>query len=146
MDTLITTLTDNLPESTVLMGGCIPFNNGLLDEKLTGATEANRTKWAAEDGVSPQQECGVNHWVLQFNKWIRDVYVPELQKRGKKVHYVDVYSTFILPDGTVRGWNNNEPERTKGPAAYGDYGLHPNLFGYSLMGEAWAKAIAEHAK
>jgi lysophospholipase L1-like esterase len=146
MDILVTTLTDNLPDATVLMCGCIPYNNGLLDEKLTGATEANRKAWALEDGVSPQQEMGVNHWVLQFNKWIRDTYVPELQKRGKKVHYVDVYSTFILPDGSVRGWNNNEPERTNGPAAYGDYGLHPNLFGYAQMGKAWAAAIAEQLK
>lgn len=143
---LVGTLSDNLPDSTLLLGGCIPYNNGLLNEKLTGATEANRTKWAKEDGVNPLQEPGVNHWVLKFNKWIRDTYVPELQKQGKKVQYVDVYSRFILPDGTVRGWNNQEPENSQGPSGYADFGLHPNQFGYKVMADAWAEAIAKDAE
>ena len=140
---ITTTLTDTLPEATILMGGCIPYNNGLLNQKQTGANEDNRRAWGKQDGVNPEQEHGVNHWVIQFNKWIRDVYVPQLQKAGKKVVYVDVYAKFILPDGTVRGWSDKEPERTHGPAAYGDYGLHPNQFGYQLMGEAWTAAIVE---
>lgn len=142
--TLVATLDENLPEATLLLGGCIPYNNGLLDETLTGATEAQRKVWAEQDGVSAMQEMGVNHWVILFNRWICDVYVPELQKAGKKVRYVDLYAKFILPDGSVRGWNNKEPEKTNGPAAYADYGLHPNRFGYGLIAEAWAEAIVAH--
>jgi lysophospholipase L1-like esterase len=143
MQKLVSTLTDTLPDSTILLGGCIPYANGLLDEKLTGATKANRTAWAARDDVSPMQELGVNHWVLMFNKWLDDTYVPELQKQGKKVYYVDIYRKFILPDGAVRGWNNKEPENSAGPAGYADYGLHPNAFGYAQMADAWAAAIAK---
>lgn len=141
---LVETLTTQLPDSTILLGGCIPYNNGLLDEKKTGATKANRDRWAQETNTSPEQHQGVNHWVIRFNRWIKETYVPELQKAGKKVAYVDLYAPFILPDGTVRGWNNDEPERSNGPAAYADYGLHPNRFGYGLIADAWARAIVEH--
>ncbi|HWB54306.1 MAG TPA: GDSL-type esterase/lipase family protein [Tepidisphaeraceae bacterium] len=143
MRKLVGTLTNTLPDSTILLGGCIPYANGLLNDKLTGATEANRIEWAKQDHATQAQELGVNHWVLMFNRWIRDSYVPELQKKGKKVYYVDVYSKFILPDGTVRGWNNREPQNSAGPAGYGDYGLHPNAFGYAQMADAWAAAIAK---
>lgn len=143
MQKLVATLTDTLPDSTILLGGCIPYANGLINDKLTGATEANRAAWAKADDVNPMQELGVNHWVLLFNKWLANTYVPELQKKGKKVYYVDVYSKFILPDGRVRGWNNKEPENTHGPSAYGDYGLHPNAFGYAQMADAWAAAIGK---
>ncbi len=143
MQRLVGTLTDTLPDSTILLGGCIPYANGLLDEKLTGASEANRAAWAKQDDVNPMQELGVNHWVLMFNKWLRDTYVPQLQKQGKKVYYVDVYSKFLLPDGTVRSWNNKEPENSAGPAGYADYGLHPNAFGYAQMADAWAAGIAK---
>ena len=74
---LVSTLTTELPDTTVLLGGCIPFNNGLLDEHLTGATAANRRAWATADGVSEKQESGVNHWVIGFDRWIRDTYVPQ---------------------------------------------------------------------
>lgn len=141
MQKLVGTLTDTLPNSTILLGGCIPYANGLLNDKFTGAASANRAAWARSDDVNPMQELGVNHWVLMFNKWLANTYVPELQKQGKKVYYVDVYSKFILPDGTVRGWNNKEPENTAGPSAYADFGLHPNAFGYAQMGDAWAAAI-----
>lgn len=141
MQKLVGTLTDTLPDSTILLGGCIPYANGLLNDKLTGATQGNRAAWAKADDVNPMQELGVNHWVLLFNKWLAGTYVPELQKQGKKVYYVDVYSKFILPDGTVRGWNNKEPENTHGPSAYADFGLHPNAFGYAQMADAWAAAI-----
>jgi lysophospholipase L1-like esterase len=144
MRNLVATLTDTLPDSTILLGGCIPYANGLLDDKLTGATEANRDAWAKQDDVNPMQELGVNHWVLLFNQWLRDTYVPQLQKQGKKVDYVDVYSKFLLPDGAVRGWNDHEPQNSLGPAAYADYGLHPNAFGYTQMADAWAAAIAKH--
>lgn len=143
-EALVSTLTDNLPDTTILLGGCIPYNNGLLDSKLTGATDDNRANWAKADGVSPMQELGVNHYVILFNKWIRDTYVPDLQKQGKKVYYVDVYSKFILPNGEVRGWNNKEPQNTHGPDGYADFGLHPNQFGYAQMADAWAAAIHEH--
>jgi lysophospholipase L1-like esterase len=146
MQKLIGTLTDTLPDSTILLGGCIPYANGLLNDKLTGATRANRADWARQDDVNAMQELGVNHWVLMFNKWLAGTYVPELQKRGKKVYYVDVYSKFILPDGTVRGWNNKAPENTDGPAGYADFGLHPNAFGYGQMADAWAEAIAGRMK
>lgn len=143
MQKLVGTLADTLPDSTILLGGCIPYANGLLNDKLTGATQANRADWAKQDDVNPAQEIGVNHWVLMFNKWLSGTYVPELQKQGKKVYYVDVYSKFILPDGTVRGWNNKAPENTDGPAGYADFGLHPNAFGYGQMADAWGEAIAK---
>ncbi|MDB5325381.1 MAG: lysophospholipase L1-like esterase [Phycisphaerales bacterium] len=143
---LVETLTTNLPDSTILVAGCIPYANGLISDQLTGANKQNREKWGKEDGVSEKQENGVNHWVILFNKWIKDTYVPELQKSGKKVYFVDLYADFILPDGSVRGWNNKPPENTAGPAGYGDYGLHPNEFGYHLIGETLADAIHEHLK
>jgi lysophospholipase L1-like esterase len=146
MQKLVATLTDTLPDSTILLGGCIPYANGLLDDKLTGAIQANRAAWARQDDVNPMQELGVNHWVLIFNKWLAGTYVPELQKQGKKVYYVDVYSKLILPDGAVRGWNNKAPENTDGPAGYADFGLHPNAFGYAQMADAWAEAIAKRMK
>ena len=39
-------------------------------------TPANRATLAKQDGVNEQQELGVNHWVILFNKWIKDTYVP----------------------------------------------------------------------
>ena len=138
---LVATLTTELPDATVLLGGCIPYNNGLLDDHLTGATPANRKRWAQLDHVTPEQELGVNHWVIGFNRWIRDTYVPSQTAAGKHVAYVDLYAAFILPDGTVRGWDNKPPQNTAGPAAYGDFGLHPNPFGYGLIGHAFADAI-----
>ena len=141
MTTLVSNLTTTLPNSKIILGGCIPYNNGLLNDQLTGATTANRAIWAVQDGVSQAQEYGVNHWVIMFNKWIRDTYVPQLQASGKKVFYTDQYSNFILSDGSVRGWDNTEPQNTNGPAGYGDYGLHPNQYGYNLMGATWANAI-----
>jgi hypothetical protein len=33
---LVTTLTAERPAATVLLGGCIPYDNGLLNDKLTG--------------------------------------------------------------------------------------------------------------
>jgi lysophospholipase L1-like esterase len=143
---LVGTLNAELPDTTVLLCGCIPFNNGLLNDQLTGATAANRVAWAKEDGVSDKQEAGVNHFVIGFNKWVRDTYVPGLKTAGKKVDYVDLYADFILPDGSVRGWNNKPPENTSGPAAYGDFGLHPNAFGYRLIGEHLADAIHAHSR
>jgi lysophospholipase L1-like esterase len=137
-------LHQTLPDTTILLGGCTPYANGLLKETQTGATEANRKKWAIEDNVAEAQELGVNHFVLRFNRWVRDEYVPQLRQAGLKAHFVDVYAPFILPDGSVRGWNNQEPENSQGPAAFGDYGLHPNRYGYSLIADAWAKAIDEH--
>ncbi|MGN6725528.1 MAG: GDSL-type esterase/lipase family protein [Tepidisphaeraceae bacterium] len=138
---LIDTLTTERPDAVILVAGCIPYANGLLDEKATGATSAQRATWAKEDGVSAQQEMGVNHWVIRFDRWLREAYVPQLRAAGKKVVFVDQYANFILPDGTVRSWNNAEPQNTHGPAGYGDYGLHPNQFGYGLMGATWADAI-----
>lgn len=138
---IVNILTTTTPSSTIMLGGCIPYNNGLIDDRLTGANATNRALWAAQDGVIADQEYGVNHWVILFNKWIRDTYVPQQQAAGKKVYYVDLYSKFILPDGTVRGWDSTEPQNTNGPAGYGDYGLHPNKFGYNQMAVAWSDAI-----
>lgn len=144
MARLVGTLTTELPDSTILLGGCIPYNNGLLSDELTGATAANRRAWAKADGVSEQQENGVNHWVIGFNRWMKDTYVPKLRAAGKKVYYVDLYADFVLSDGAIRGWNNKPPQSTDGPAGYGDYGLHPNAFGYRLIGETFAEAIHDH--
>ena len=138
---LVDTLTGNLPDATILLGGCIPFNNGLLSERLTGATASHRQQWAQQDGVGEQQELGVNHWVILFDRWISQTYVPKLQAEGKRVAFVDLYADFILPDGSVRSWSNQPPQNTDGPAGYGDYGLHPNAFGYRLIGQSWADAI-----
>jgi lysophospholipase L1-like esterase len=141
---LVQTLTEQLPDASILLTGCIPYNNGLLDDHLTGATPANRKLWARQDGVSEQAELGVNHYVILFNKWIKDIYVPHLQAKGKKVDWVNTYADFILPDGSVRSWSNKPPENTNGPAGYGDYGLHPNDFGYKLIGQTLADAIHQH--
>ena len=138
------TLTAELPEATILLGGCIPYNNGLIDDHLTGATPANRAAWAQADGVNEKQENGVNHWVIGFNHWIKDTYVPQQRVAGKRVYFVDLYADFVLPDGDVRGWNNKPPQSTDGPAGYGDFGLHPNAYGYRRIGETFAEAIHQH--
>ena len=141
MTTLVDTLTARLPNATLLLGGCIPYDNGLLNDRQTGATPAARQAWAAQDGVPPEQELGVNHWVILFDRWLRTTYVPQLRAAGKRVAYVDLYADFVLPDGRVRGWDNRPPQNTAGPAAYGDFGLHPNAFGYGLIGHTFADAI-----
>lgn len=142
---VVAILDEKTPDAAILLGGCTPYANGMLKETQTGATDENRERWARADGVAPAQEMGVNHWVIAFNRWVRDVYVPELQKAGKKVAFADVYAPFILPDGSVRRWSNDEPEKTHGPAAFADYGLHPNTFGYGLIADAWASAIEKLA-
>ncbi len=141
---LVGALTAERPDATVLLGGCIPYDNGLLNDGLTGADAANRAAWAKADGVSEQQEMGVNHWVIGFDQWIKRTYVPRLRAAGKKVDYVDLYADFVLPDGSVRGWDNKPPQNMDGPAGYGDFGLHPNAFGYRLIGETFADAIHAH--
>jgi lysophospholipase L1-like esterase len=141
---LVTTLTAERPAATVLLGGCIPYDNGLLNDKLTGADPAHRAAWARADGVSEKQEMGVNHWVIGFNRWMRQTYVPRMRAAGKRVDYVDLYADFVLPDGSVRGWDNKPPQSTDGPAGYGDFGLHPNAFGYRLIGHTLADAIHAH--
>ena len=68
--------------------------------------------------------------------------MPRLRDGGqKRVDYVDLYADFVLPDGSVRSWDNKPPQNTVGPAGYGDYGLHPNAFGYRLIGQSLADAI-----
>lgn len=125
------------PRAQILLGTVIPYANGLLKEEITGATEARRKIWAKEDGVSPEQELGVNHFVLLHNRWLRDEFVPRQRARGVKITLVDQYRNFILVDGTVRGWGPDAPN------GYGDFGLHPNQAGYDLMGATWAEAILE---
>jgi hypothetical protein len=86
-------------------------------------------------GVSPEQELGVNHYVILFNRWLKDEFAPQQKAGGVKITLVDQYQNFILPDGKVRGWG---PKPGDG---YADFRLHPNQFGYDLMGATWAKAI-----
>ena len=135
----MTSLVDNLhsltPESHILLSNVIPYANGLLRDTVTGATTSQRQAWARFDGVSPEQELGVNHYVILFNRWLKDEFVPKKKAEGVKITLVDQYQNFILSDGKVRGWG------TKPGDGYADFGLHPNQFGYDLMGETWAKAI-----
>lgn len=135
MTSLINNLHTLTPSSHLLLSNVIPYANGLLDDRVTGANTTQRQIWAAEDGVSPEQEYGVNHYVILFNRWLEDEFIPEQQALGVKVTLVDQYSNFILPNGSVRGWGPNPPD------GYADYGLHPNQFGYDLMGATWAAAI-----
>ncbi len=140
----ITALVTNLhalsPKSHILIGTVIPYANGLLKEENTGATSEQRKIWAQEDGVTPEQEAGVNHFVILYNKWLKNEFVPAQQAKGLRLTLVDQYSNFILPDGKVRGWGKDAPN------GYIDYGLHPNRTGYDLMGATWAKAIIAIAK
>jgi|GEM_PF-4537272 GDSL-like Lipase/Acylhydrolase. len=125
------------PRSHILMGTVIPYANGLLKEEVTGATQAQREAWAKEDGVTPDQELGVNHFVILYNKWLETEFIPAQRAKGVKISLVPLYSDFILPDGKVRGWGQEEPN------GYADYGLHPNQFAYDLMGATWARAVLE---
>ena len=135
----MTSLVDNLhsltPDSHILLSNVIPYANGLLKDTVTGATTSQRQAWARLDGVSPEQELGVNHYVILFNRWLKDEFVPKQKAEGVKITLVDQYQNFILPDGKVRGWG------TKPGDGYADFGLHPNQFGYDLMGATWAKSI-----
>jgi lysophospholipase L1-like esterase len=135
----MTSLVDNLhsltPDSHILLSNVIPYANGLLKDTVTGATMSQRKAWAQLDGVSPEQELGVNHYVIHFNRWLKDEFVPKQKAEGVKITLVDQYQNFILADGKVRGWG------TKPGDGYADFGLHPNQFGYDLMGATWAKAI-----
>jgi lysophospholipase L1-like esterase len=137
MASLIDNLSTLRPDSQILLSNVIPYANGLLDDRVMGATAAQRQIWAAEDGVSPEQELGVNHYVILFNKWLKDEFVPTQKEAGVKIELVDQYKNFILPNGSVRGWGPEAPD------GYGDYGLHPNQFGHDLMGATWAEAIGE---
>lgn len=135
----MTSLVDNLhsltPDSHILLRNVIPYANGLLKDTITGATTSQRQAWARLDGVSPEQELGVNHYVILFNRWLKEEFVPKQKAEGVKITLVDQYQNFILPNGKVRGWG------TKPGDGYADFGLHPNQFGYDLMGATWAKAI-----
>ena len=138
----VTSLVDNLstlrPDTHIMLSNVIPYANGLLSDQVTGATTAQRQIWGTEDGVSPEQELGVNHFVILYNKWLKDEFVPAQQQAGVNIQLVDQYKNFIMPDGSVRGWGPDEPN------GYADYGLHPNQYGYDLMGSTWAAAINEH--
>lgn len=137
----VTSIVDRLqkltPRSHILIGTVIPYANGLLNEQITGATKEQREIWSREDGVTPEQEAGVNHFVILYNKWLEEEFVPAQQAKGVKISVVPTYENFILPDGTVRGWGPEEPN------GYSDYGLHPNQFGHDLMGATWARAVLE---
>ncbi|WP_197528685.1 GDSL-type esterase/lipase family protein [Aeoliella mucimassa] len=138
----VTSLVDNLstlrPDTRIMLSNVIPYANGLLNDQVTGATTAQRQIWAAEDGVSAEQEHGVNHYVILYNKWLANEFVPAQQAAGVNIELVDQYQNFLMPDGSVRGWGPDEPN------GYADYGLHPNQFGYDLMGATWAAAINQH--
>lgn len=137
----VTSIVDKLhalrPRAHILLGTVIPYANGLLNAEITGATESRRRAWAEKDGVSPAQEAGVNHFVILYNRWLREEFVPQQRARGVKITLIDQYQNFILADGTVRGWGPDAPN------GYADFGLHPNQAGYDLMGATWAKAILE---
>lgn len=135
MTSLIGNLHTLTPDSHILLSNVIPYANGLLNDQITGATASQRRVWGQFDGVSPEQELGVNHFVVLFNKWLKDDFIPTQQAAGVEITLVDQYQNFILPDGKVRGWG------TKPGDGYADFGLHPNQFGYDLMGATWAKAI-----
>lgn len=135
MRSLITRLHELSPESEILLGTVLPYANGLLNEQATGATAEQCRAWAKQDGVSPAQQAGVNHFVIVFNRWLAGSFVPEMQDAGVPITLVDQYRNFILDDGSVRGWGPEAPD------GFGDYGLHPNPYGYGLMGETWARAI-----
>jgi lysophospholipase L1-like esterase len=140
MHSLVTRLHELSPESHLLLGTVLPYANGLLNEQATGATAEQRRAWAKQDGVSPAQEAGVNHFVIVFNRWLAGSFVPEMQDAGVPITLVDQYRNFILEDGSVRGWGPEAPD------GFGDFGLHPNPYGYDLMGETWARAIEKVLK
>lgn len=135
MTSLVTRLHRMSPDSHLLLGTVLPYANGLLDDRVTGATETQRRAWAKEDGVNPAQEAGVNHFVIRFNRWLAGTFVPEMQEAGIPITLVDQYRNFILEDGSVRGWGPEAPD------GFGDFGLHPNPYGYDLMGGTWARAV-----
>ena len=139
MTALVGTLTTTLPNATVMVCSTIPYANSFLDSTVTGATDAQRAVWAAQDRVNAAQEYGVNHYVLLFDKWLSNAFVPQEQAAHLRVNFVNLYPDFILPDGTVRGWSTFSD--ATGPSGYGDYGLHPNQFGYNLMAATLAPAI-----
>lgn len=140
----ITALVTNLhalsPKSFLLIGTVIPYANGLLQDGITGATSEQRKTWAVQDGVTPEQEAGVNHFVILYNQWLKTEFIPAQQAKGLHITLVDQYQNFILPDGKVRGWGKEAPN------GYIDFGLHPNQTGYDLMGDTWAKAIIKIAQ
>ena len=146
------------PSTTILLSNTIPYANGLLNAKLfapptddsdgyTHISSDQLSTWAAIDGVNVAQEQGVNHFIITFNKWLKNTFIPQQQAAGANIRFVDQYSNFINTDGTVGSWGtagqnlNNDPADTAHPNLYGDYGLHPNQTGYDRMGATWAAAI-----
>jgi lysophospholipase L1-like esterase len=71
--------------------------------------------------------------VQEYNAYIQDTLVPQLQAAGKHVTFVNEYANFINPNGTINtSWLPDD--------------IHPTQAGYNAMGATWAQAVEAVAK
>jgi lysophospholipase L1-like esterase len=74
-----------------------------------------------------------NTEVQEYNAYIQDTLVPQLQAAGKHVTFVNEYANFINPNGTINtSWLPDD--------------IHPTQAGYNAMGATWAQAVEAVAK
>ena len=69
-----------------------------------------------------------NTEVKEYNAYIKDTLVPQLQAQGRHVSFVDQYANFVNADGRVK--SSMLPDD-----------IHPTQAGYDAMGDTWAKAV-----
>ena len=73
-----------------------------------------------------------NTEVQEYNAYMQQKLVPQLQSAGKHVTFVNEYANFVNPDGTLKvSWLPDD--------------IHPMQAGYDAMGATWAQAL-ESAK
>lgn len=132
--TLVTSVTTLRPGSRLLLSNLIPAPNPFTTDSVTGHPDTD----------AHLQDEQLNHFVLLYNEFIEDTLVPEMQKEGRLVFFVDQYSNFIGSDGKIRFGNWSADDAATGTGLYADYGIHPNQAGYDKMGATWAAAIEQY--
>ena len=126
--TLVTKITDLRPDARVIVSSIIPAYWAYgVDPKFTGASP-----YPGAGAPADQTDYLNNHYVIAYNKYVRETLVPELAGGGRHVSFVDIYPEFIGPDkdGHTFILTKQFVDTT-----------HPNTIGYDKIGVRFAKAI-----
>ena len=131
--TLVTKVTDLRPDAHVIVSSIIPAYWAYgIDAKFTGSSP-----FPGKGAPADQTDYLNNHYVIAYNKYVKETLVPELARAGKHVSFVDIYPEFIGADK-----DGHAVILTK---QFGDT-THPNTIGYDRIGKCFAKAIEAAAK